>query len=489
MNQNLGQTQTQRQELRLNGSQIQSLTILQTGIQELSQKIEAVVTQNPMLEITSYGNEVLATDLQAPADGRTPEEEQQDDKARLADFDENLGEALREDNDDYYDNFVADSFVAGRDVESEEKRRHFLESIHVDGGILDELRLEARTAAGDDRQLAAALRYVIASLDDNGYLHESDEEMAEASGLPAETFRRAVQILQGFDPPGIGARTLRECLLLQLARSHEEGSLAWNIVDSHLELLERNHLKDIAHAIGTADIDEIQKAVDRIRRLSPRPLAAFSDNDAQIIVPEAEVAWTRDGDLTVRMNKDALPKVVLSADYLALLDSQELDADTKAFLTNKKREARHFLQALDDRETTIADITRVIVREQAEFFRKGDLALRPLTMTDIAAAIGAHESTVSRALDAKYLMTPFGLRPYKFFFSAKALKGDSEDASSLVVRRRIADLIAAEDKRKPLSDSKISDILAKEGITVARRTIAKYREMENIRATSLRKMH
>lgn len=492
MDQNLQQTQNLRQEQRLNHEQILSLGILQANIQELNQQIETTVAQNPLLEITSRANEILATDLESPGDERTQQEQNEDNRAKLMEYDENLGEALnKDDNGDYYDNFVADSFIAGTDVESEERRKHFLDSIHVDASFLDDLRLEARVAAKGDKKLYLCLRYVIESLDSSGYLQESDEELAANSGLPADLLHEAVKIVQGFDPPGLGAHDLRECLLLQLERNREKGSLAWDIVDRHLTDLERNRIPEIAAAID-ADLDETQEAIRRIRLLAPRPLASCAVNEAQIILPEAEVSWTKEGELTIKMNTDDLPHVALSQTYLEMLEQPNLDKESRSFLNAKKTAAQHFIQILDDRQTTIAKITWAIVRHQPDFFSQGDLALRPLTLATIAEEVGFHESTVSRAIDTKYMMTPFGLRSYKFFFGVKAVKTESEngdEASNLAIRQRIATLIKAENPKKPLSDQKIADLLNRDGINIARRTVAKYRELENIRAASLRKQH
>jgi RNA polymerase sigma-54 factor len=297
-----------------------------------------------------------------------------------------------------------------------------------------------------------------------------------------------LQKIQSMDPPGIGARDLREALLIQLERKGPEATLAREIVRDHLDLLAKRDWKMLAK-IFCASEPEIKKAAERIARLDPKPGRGFYAEDAVAITPDASVSikdGTTDG-LEIDIHKDLLPELRINAEYRRMMREKGLDAKTKEFLKTRLANGMDFLKAIELRGSTLKLITEEIVRAQPLFFTRGFSQLRPLRLKDIAERLSLHESTISRAVHGKYLKTPQGTLPYKSFFSQKIETEDGEGESQKSIMERIRSMIAKEDPRKPLGDESIAKNLKEEGITLARRTVAKYRETLKILPTHLRR--
>jgi len=335
--------------------------------------------------------------------------------------------------------------------------------------------------------LFRACEEVLGDLDGHGYLRAGDEEIASGAKVDEATARRAVRIVQSFTPAGIGGRDLREVLLLQLARSNEKGSIAWDIVDKHLEELSRNKIPLIAESID-AEISEVQDALQRIRELDPHPGSALGDDVAPTVLPEVEILKNKEGDWTVNLVRDAFPVVCISSDYLKLQKEADSQADRR-YLAEKINNANQLINGLEFRKTTIEKIAEVLLHQQLDFFENGQSHLKPLTRSKVADIIGVSESTIGRAIANKYVRTPYGVMPFSDFFTAGIENDDGQTISSKVIQSKIVSLINSEDKAKPLSDQKISELLEKDGVKVARRTVAKYREAAGIPETSLRRIH
>ncbi|NLZ63546.1 MAG: RNA polymerase factor sigma-54 [Lentisphaerae bacterium] len=480
---------SQRQELTMAPQQIQALAILQADVQELEQRIAQEVAVNPLLEFVTPGQEVLEADLHA-GDRRSPEEITEDLRAQMIEGDESLSEALQEDFSELYlDNYLGELYRRRPDAEAEERRKYFFDSAVAETSLQDYLEAQIREAVAGDQQLFALCLEVVGNLDDAGYLRSSAAEMARQLELPEEEIAKAIALLQSLEPAGLAARDLRECLLLQLERNGEKGSIAWDIVDRHLEDLARNRLPLIAKEVD-ADLDEVKEAQARIQQLSPKPGLALSSATAPVIIPDVYIEKNADAQWTVRMNNEIIPRVAINQEYLDKLNDPALPAADRHFLRDKQQAANQLLWAIDQRQSTLEKITILLVNFQREFLEHGDSHLRPLVMATLADTLGLHETTISRAIANKYVSTPMGVFPFKHFFTTGYSNADSgEEVSSRAVRQRIAALIQQENPRKPLSDQKISQLLQAEGLTVARRTVAKYRDEENIPAASLRRQH
>ena len=320
-------------------------------------------------------------------------------------------------------------------------------------------------------------------------MRSSDDELARESGKTPQQVARAIAVLQSLYPPGLAARSLRECLLLQLEYNNEKGSIAWDIVDRHLEDLARNRLPLIAKEVD-ADLEEVREALVRIQQLAPRPGQLLVSRSAPVISPDAFIERNARGQWTVRLNYEIIPRVVLNEEYLEKLDDSSVSAADKHYIRDKQNSASQLLWAIDQRQSTIGKITEALVVLQKEFLEQGIEKMRPLIMATVAEMVGLHEATISRAIANKYVQTPQGLFPFKHFFSTGYSNADNgEEISSRAIKQRLISLINQEDPQKPLSDQALSDLLKEQGLEVARRTVAKYREEENIPAASLRKVH
>ena len=469
--------------------QLQSLEILQASSLELEQRMLQEIAVNPLLELVTPGTEVLESEL-LPHDERSTREMDAELSAALIEKDENLAEALQGDsNADYLDNYVSDLYHSRPDAEAEERRRHFFDSLTREPTLLDLLEPQIQEATGADEELRDLCLQMVGNLDDAGYLRSSDEELARESGKTVKQIARAIAVLQSLYPPGLAARSLRECLLLQLEYDNEKGSIAWDIVDRHLEDLARNRLPLIAKEVD-ADLDEVREAIARIQQLSPRPGQLLVSRSAPVISPDAFIEKNDLGQWTVRLNYEIVPRVVLNEEYLEKLDDASVSAEDKHYIREKQNAASQLLYAIDQRQSTIGKITEALVVLQQEFLEEGTEKMKPLIMATVAEMVGLHEATISRAIANKYVQTPQGLFPFKHFFNTGYTNAnDGEEISSRAIKQRLISLINQEDPQKPLSDQALSNCLKKQGLEVARRTIAKYREEENIPAASLRKIH
>ncbi len=326
---------------------------------------------------------------------------------------------------------------------------------------------------------------IIGNLDGNGYLRVSLEEIMEEAKTDMTTAEKALALIQSFDPPGVGARNLKECLLLQLDVLNLKGTLAEKIIMNNMEDLEKKKYKQIAHQYNLP-LETIMAAIKVIEGLEPKPGRNFTSSNTNYIVPDVYVTKGPD-KYQIVLNDEGIPRLRISSFYRKLIRQKDaFPKEAKQFLIEKLRSAVGLLKSLDQRNRTIYRVTESILSLQKEFFDGGIEQIRPLTLKDVASLLNMHESTVSRVTSNKYLSCPHGIFSFRFFFS-NALHGDTGDISSTSVKNMIKKIVTEEDSSKPLSDQRIVGVLKNKGIVVARRTVAKYREELGIPSQSHRK--
>ncbi len=326
------------------------------------------------------------------------------------------------------------------------------------------------------------LEMVIGSLDKDGYLKETSlEELAEEAGLDPEDAEEVLKILQTFDPVGVGARNLRECLLAQVDAMELDIDVR-NVVESHLENLEKRNYKAIARDLGL-ELEDVYEVAKIISNLEPKPARNFVTEEPRYITPDVHVHKIGDKYFVVP-NDDGLPRLKIAGFFKNAMDA---GTDAREYVQNKMRSAQWLIRSIDQRRRTITKVTECIVEKQQEFFEKGVNHLKPLILRDVAEAVGMHESTISRVTTNKYIQTPQGLFELKYFFNSSIKRTDEDDIASESVKNKIKEIVDGENSRKPYSDQKIVDILKGNGIVIARRTVAKYREMLGILSSTKRK--
>ncbi len=347
--------------------------------------------------------------------------------------------------------------------------------------LLEQLRLSKMSE--EEKRIGV---FIIGSLDENGYLRATVDEIAEMSGKGKELVEEVLMKIQQFDPPGIAARDLRECLLRQIEARGWKGSIMEKIVSDHLDLLREKDYKMLSKVLGIS-ISEVANAVKAISELEPKPGMTYSSENATYIVPDAYV-YKMDDEYVVVLNDDGLPKLRISPFYKQILSrSENLKGPLKEYIQEKVKNALWLIKSIHQRQRTLYKVVKSIVKFQRDFLDKGIEYMKPLILKDVADDINMHESTVSRATANKYIATPRGIFELKFFFTSGVSKSDGEGVSPEFVKKRIKEIVDAEDPTKPLSDREIADILKKEHIEIARRTVAKYREMMGISSSSRRK--
>jgi RNA polymerase sigma-54 factor len=434
----------------------QSLHILQAPLMELRQLVTAELESNPTLEEESR-------DVAREPEG------QDSQKAELTD----------QWNEYYAQRATSEPWTA----DAQARRQHFFDS-QTKAPTLQQHLLEQMNGSEMSAQDRGIALVVIGNIDDQGYLRATTGEIASQAGCREEEAEKAIEIVQGFDPAGVGARSLSECLFIQLRRSGRQYSLESRIVQHYLEELSRRKLPEIAKLCHVS-LGDVQNAAEAIAKLEPRPGRPFSSEE-QTILPDVIVE--RDGDdYTVSLNNEEIPSLRIGDRYKDMLSQSAGDREVRDYLREKIRGGRFFIRCVQQRQHTLLNIAREIVARQRDFFDLGPAHLRPMTMSNVAQAVGVHETTVSRAVSGKYLASPRGLFELKYFFTSGYTTSDGESVSNESVRQAIAEIVRAEDSRHPLSDQDIVTMLSERGLPIARRTVAKYREQIGILPSHLRK--
>ena len=481
MEQRLVQSQTQK--LVLSPQIRQYLRLLQIPLVQLGDTIEQELAENPALE--EIPEETSEETLSSPAlQEIKPKDERNAEELR---FDETL-RSLDQLDESSGNGFYPQDDFSTPETEDQNKKKNYQETlITKKESLFDYLSWQINFLELSEMERRIA-EEIIGNLTDDGYLGASLEEISQTSQASLAEVEKVLSMIQTLDPPGIAARNLQETLLLQLERKGEEAGWAKKIVREEFALLEKKHWDPIARHLK-AGPEEIRKAAQLISRLDPKPGRTFYGEDPVAVTPDASIFYddSEEEKLVLEMHEEGLPRLRISPYYRQLLKTPNLDPQSRKFLKEKIQAALDFSRALMQRCSTLQGITEEILRAQPEFFEKGFSHLKPLRLKDIAERVGIHESTVSRAIHGKYLSTPFGTLPYKSFFSSKLERTEGEAESQKSMMEMIRNLIQSEDPKKPLSDQAMTKKLQEEGIHIARRTVAKYRELLKILPTHLRR--
>jgi RNA polymerase sigma-54 factor len=455
----------------------QALKLLQVPTLELQQILQTELQQNPLLE------EVIEYDeIEEPAADTEPAEAPEVDPERETTVQDEGEKSLAE-----WEEYWREGYDGHYNRGEVQTADDFYEKVPTTVPTLaDYLTAQLRLATSDAETLRIG-EYLIGTIDERGYLTMADAEVAEALSAPVEKVQETVAVLQTFDPPGVAAHDLRECLLLQLRLRQQGDSLAYQIVDREFEHLKERRYHEIARSLKIS-VEQVQEAADSIGTLSPRPGNEIAAEEAKYVIPDLIVDRV-DDDYVVYLNDRNVPRLRVSNAYRELLSQRKRGDETQEYILGKLNSAKWLIQTIEQRRRTMVKVMNCIVEQQRAFFDKGISQLRPLTLQQVASQIGMHESTVSRVTNNKYVQTPRGVFELKFFFSSGLETASGEDMSAKTARDIIQHLIGNEDKKEPLSDQRIAEVLHSRGLRIARRTVAKYREQMNILPARYRKRH
>jgi RNA polymerase sigma-54 factor len=469
--QKLGLSARLSHRLILTPSLQQAIKLLPLTTLELAEVLEQEVMENPLLEEAPKEESELSLD----------EVEAQERERTKAD--DPLAEI---DVDKFFEDYVEDS---------EPRRTRSLEvpetppienTLTESPDLYDHLLWQLRMSVSDELLLEIG-EAIVMNLDEPGMLQASVEEIANMGPYAQEEVEKALRVVQSFDPPGVAARDLTECLRLQLRHLGLEGTPTDVIVRDYMKQLQTHQYSEIARQLGLT-ADEVAHHVEIIRRLDPKPGLRYSPDKSTYILPDVFVVKESD-EYKIVLNDDGLPKLRISPTYRRMLDEKQPGSEeTRNYVKEKLRSALWLLKSVDQRQRTIYKVAESIVRHQRGFLDHGIAHLRPLVLRDVAADIGMHESTVSRVVANKYMHTPRGVYEMRFFFHSGITSSMGEAISSVTIKDKIRKMIEAEDAAHPLSDSRIAELLGQEGLPLARRTVAKYREEMRIPPSNLRKL-
>ncbi len=451
----------------------QSLLILQAPLLELRNLVQQEMETNPVLE-------ELANETEEQQKTEEKKSTSSDDEFK-AEFDQ-----LAKLDEEWRDYMAQSSSYSGRSQEAEDKRQFFFDSIATQETLQQHLmgQLNQTALNGDDRKTA---ELIIGNVDDNGFLQTNPEEMALNTGIAQADFEHMLTLIQSFYPPGVGARDLRECLLIQLRREGKGSSLEFKMVSEHMADLGKRRFPEIARRMGIS-VEQVQKCANNIAQLDPRPGAIFAQAPQNYVLPDVTVEKIN-GEYQVILNGEQIPHLRISNTYKDIMSQDGNGSEVKDYIRDKIRSGKFLIKSIHQRQQTISNIAHQIVSRQREFFDQGSAHLKPMTMVQIADAVGVHETTVSRAISGKYMSTPQGVFEMKYFFTPGYQTATGESMSNTSVKEAILDLVKAEEGNSPLSDKEIVEILSKRGIPIARRTVAKYRTELNILPSNMRRKY
>ncbi len=510
--QGLRQVQKQTQNLVLAPQLRQSLKILQVPALELRSAILEELQTNPLLEEYGTNDESLDAEVNEPSPDEVeeqqpeefpddqPEAEAREDKADEVDIDskesENLDDLdfsdefsiLKEMQEDMREHFESEYEGEAKlgNSEAEEKRQYFFDSLVAETSLQEHLLDQLKLIETTDGQKNAC-EYMIGSLDENGFLSSSLSDIGLISGIALEDLQSGLEILQSFDPIGIASIDLQDCLLKQMDARGWSESISYAIVKDHFPLLVRRRVPELSRKLSQST-EDIHAALEKIAELDPAPGRRFSEDSNQSVAADATVEKVG-GEWTISLNNDYIPRLKINKTYKELITKGTLSSKEKEYVRNQMRAGKFLINSIDQRQNTIERITKQILEKQADFFDEGVSKLHPMTMSEVAEIIDVHETTVSRAIANKFVSTPHGTFPFKYFFTPGYSGKDGDAVSNTSVKEIIGSIIEQEDSSKPLSDRKIVDLLAEKDIKLARRTVAKYREELGIPPTNLRRRY
>jgi RNA polymerase sigma-54 factor len=471
------------QKLIMTPSLQQAIKLLQLSKLELSEVLNQELLENPLLEETA--EEMKQEESESESQETKNEQEDEAKKVEAKEQEKEKDSFDEIDYDAYFQDYIEYGYNP-RGMGEEHEEFPIENTLTRPPNLTDHLtwQLSMSDASPRVKEIGA---FIIGNIDEDGYLRATNEEIAASGGFAMEDVEAAVSAIQSLDPIGVGARDLRECLLLQLQFLEIDVPFVEEIIRDHWDEFMTRKFVQISKAL-TIDMKTLEGIVEVIKHLDPKPGRKYSNERAIYVEPDVYVHKVGD-EYVIVLNEDGMPKLRINGSYRAMLSSMDSksDGETVNYIKDKIRSAVWLIKSLDQRQRTIYKVAESIVKHQREFLERGIDFLRPLVLRDVADDIQMHESTVSRVVSNKYMHTPRGLFLMKYFFHSGIDSDTGEDISSLTVKKKIQSYIEAEDPRKPLSDSKIMKILNDEGINIARRTVAKYRDELNIPSSTDRK--
>lgn len=471
-----------QQTLKLAPRMIQSMEILQLPVLALQERIQQELQENPVLELRERREEPSrngTTEESGEAEPETP-------KPETPEFEDEFTEAIRQEWDDYTGEGPRRSRASLE--EAGDKKLDAMQNMPSRPPSLQEHLLEQLHYVDAPEHLLPVLEYLVSNLDDNGFLRLSLEELMQGydQPVPLHLAEETLHFLQQMDPPGVGARNLEECLLLQITEDMPHRDVLRVLIQNHLEDIAHNRLPVIQKKTGY-DLDVIQEAIEIIRHLNPRPGAAFDASNVQYVVPDIIVERGEHGEYTVRLVDDYIPDVYISRRWLERAKNKNTSQQERDYLRRRIQSAHWLVDAIQQRRATLEKVTKAIIQHQKAFLDQGPEHIVPLKMQQIADQVGVHVTTVSRAVDDKWVQTPRGVFPLKRFFGGGTTTASGEELAYERIKQKLTELIAQEDKTNPLSDEDLVKRMLVEGYPVARRTVTKYRKLLKIPSSRQRK--
>jgi RNA polymerase sigma-54 factor len=457
----MGFTQEMKMQQTLAPQLYQSLEILQMPLLDLQQMVKQELSENPTLELQQP-----EADAQIEVETGTQDAEQ---------FDKEMGALAEEWGGPVSSEGIGDA---------EEKHRLMMDNLTEQVSMQDQLLEQLRMISLSERERTIA-ELIIGHIDDEGYLQLDVDEWMERPDFPVDLFEGIITTIQQFDPPGIGARSLPECLALQLERSGESDTIAYQILENHFDLLGKNRLDEIAVQMNLT-VEEVAFASARIAKLDPKPGYQLQPDNTEYVTPEVYIDKV-DGVYRVRANRKPYPRLFLNQNYIRMLKDKQTPAETKKYIREKLAKSRLMIQSIDQRLSMIEQVATELVGIQYDFLERGPIGLKPLNMRQMAETLGVHETTVSRTASGKYVQTPQGLFDLKYFFKPGVRSVSGETVSNEHAKSVLAELIARENKKKPHSDAALVELLKEKNVDISRRTVAKYRDQLKILSSHLRR--
>ncbi len=488
------------QKLVMTRQMIQSIEMLQLPLMDLMENINQELVENPCIEMKDP-EAVKEIDVDKPKDGlkeilREEKETAQKEKEPTNETEARI-KRLESLMSEWNDPNTRSNGSGSRGGGDEDAKMEAMNNTAAPSTSLEEHLRGQLHILREEPRLKELAEVIIGSLDESGFLkvplmelfYKTEDGFRQElipGGATDEEAELSLELVQGFEPPGVGARTVQECLLLQLRRKPGETEFEEKLIEKHYDDLSHNRLPKIAKDMGVS-VDRIKEALSVVAHLNPKPGRGFGGGRPQYVVPDVHVDEI-DGVLTIRINEHFLPTLRISNDSLQLLKKESKNEQVRDYIMGKLGSAMWLMESVIQRRNTLHRITQQIVDIQKDFFEHGPSHLKPLMMQEIAERIGMHVSTVSRALAGKYIQTPQGLFPMKYFFTGGFSTGaDGEAESNRAIMLKIAEMVKGEDKKKPLSDEEIVAKLLLDGVEIARRTVAKYREKLNIPSSRQRR--
>ncbi|ASD64653.1 RNA polymerase sigma-54 factor [Bdellovibrio bacteriovorus] len=475
----LRQTMNLSQSLVITPQLQQAIKLLQMSRMELESAVRSELEENPILEEAESA--LKEEDLQ-----RTKEAANEVEHSETPDQ-QNIQDPQKQDEFEWESYIEANQKPPQSGMAGSEEIMNYENVITASQTLHDHLYWQVKMNGFSEEEERAA-DALIGAIDDDGYIKVPLEQIAEEEKVDLALLEDTLTLIHEFDPPGVGARDLQECLLIQAKHMEEDTHDLVTLIKNHVKDLEKKNYEAIAKALNR-DVEDIVEICKIIYAMDPKPGRAFVSSDTHYVTPDVYVYKVGD-DYVVSLNEDGLPRLKISNFYKNMLKGGKTTGDkTQDYIQEKLRSAVWLIKSIHQRQRTIYKVTESIVKHQREFFEKGSEHLKPMVLRDIANDIGMHESTVSRVTTAKYVHTPQGIYELKYFFNSGISSSDGDSLASESVKIKIKDLVAKEDPKNPLSDQKIVDLLKVEGIQIARRTVAKYRDMLKILPSSQRKKY